>query len=304
MFDTTVEALIERVKRDVSLGSRGPVFTLASQHAQGATTVHVNETPEFGGTGSVLSMSTSSYYVQSADTVAKTFTVIPGYHGTEDETHDPPMVVYMDDLFPGGAIKDHAIKEIMSWRSHLWRVRTKDLTVGPTQMTYDLDLGTDEIIYLLDVRRQPTGSTSWAGFEWNNDRWPRVPSRLMRNADPVTFPSGLALRLKHHVPPTQLRIAYATKFVLDPFTAATDLVADVGLQEDWIDILEAGIRRRALAGHVVSRADWRTGGHVRNAEEVSVMDVVRATTEARNEALIGLSAAAAVLRGQWPYRSG
>lgn len=302
MLGTTVGDLVERIKRDNSLASRGQVYTLADQHVAGNTTVVLNEEPIIG-TGSVISMGVSSYYVQSVNAAAKTITVIPNYHGTVDDTHDPPMVVYVDSRFPGGAIKDAAEREILSWHKKLWRVGVKDLTVSTTSLTYNLDTGTDEILYLLDVRRQPSSNLSWLGFSWADDRWPHVPARLMRDAPTGSFPAGQALALRFHVPVTSLRVAYAFPFDLSTFEVDTDLVADVGLREEWIDVLEAGVRKRILSGHSASRSDWRAGGHVRAAEEVSVMDVIRVADQARVEHMVALAQAANDLRGEWPYRS-
>jgi hypothetical protein len=301
-MDNTLGMLIERVRRDNSLSTRGPVFTLASTHTAGGTTVEVNETPEHGGPGSVLSMGVSSYYVQSVDSVAKAFTVIPGYHGTTDETHDPPMIVSLDDPFPGGALKDHAAKEILGWRKRLWRVETVDIDVTNASLTYEFVPPTEPVLMILDVRRAPSAG-SFGNFMWNDDRWPHVPYRLLRNADPTEFPSGFALQLKGRPPDTTLRVAYATTFDLDPFDWDTDLVDDVGLDESWIEIVELGMAARAASGAVKSRSDWRTGGHVRVAEEVTVLDMIRVAQDSRAEHDMKLAEAAIALRGQWPYRS-
>jgi hypothetical protein len=303
VLDTTVEFMIERVKRDSSLASRGPVFTLAAQHVADTTTVQVNEDPNFGGPGSVLSMGVCSYYVQEADSTNKTFTVIPSYHGTTDETLDPPQVVYVDDPFPGGAIKDHAMKEILSWRDRLWRVETLDLDVGETNHIYDFDTSGNEVIFLLEVRHQPASRPSWWGFSWANDRWPRMPARLLRNMPVADFPSGQAIQFESRPFNAATRIAYATPFDLSAFTTTTDLVATVGLRDDWLDILEYGIRARLMSTNAISRTDWRSGGHVRRAEEVTLMDVVRAADQARVERERHLASAANMLRGEWPYRT-
>jgi hypothetical protein len=301
-MDTTLEMVIERVKRDASLGTRGPVYTLELQHVQGATTVHVNEAIEHAGPGSVLSMGTSSYYVSSVDVVAKTFTVIPGYMGTEDETHDPPMVVYIDDMHPGGALKDHAFQEILSWRQKLWRTRTKTIAADRTHRSYDFDVGTDVVKHLLVARRAPAG-VGWLNFRWNDDHWPRVGVRLDRNADPTTFPSGMALQFRSQPPAGDIRVAYAAEFDLDPFTMATDLVADVGLEEAWIEILELGMRARALSGSISSRADWRAGGHKAQVEGTTLLDVVRSASQVQAARDQALADAANKLRGDWPFGS-
>lgn len=301
-FATTLGGVIERVKRDQTLASRGPVYSLASTHVAGSDTILINETPIAGGTGSVLSMGTSSYYVLATDPVAKSFTVIPAYHGTTDETHDPPMVVNVDDRYPGGALKDHAWKTVQSWRNKLWQVETLDLDVTSNNRTFDLPLVGD-FKFLLDVRRRPLSST-WYGFHWSDlDRWPHVAARLLRDMPVADFASGYALQLLNPTPSTSLRVAFAIGFDLDPFDWSTDLVADVGLREDWIEILDLGVRARALAGHVSSRVDWRAGGHVREGEEVSALDVARAAETARAEYTMALNEAANALRGEWPYRS-
>lgn len=300
-MDFTVEGMIERVKRDSSLASRGPVYTLAATHVAGATTVELNEVPTMAGPGSVASMGTSSYYITEVDQVGKTLNVIPSYHGTEDATHTVPMVVYIDDPMPGGAILDHIYKEIRSWRKKLWRVVKLQIATVPTQRTYAWpDAG--DVIDLLDVRRAPAGK-SWLNWAWNDDRYPRVKARLVRNTDDSIFTNTLSLQLDTFPPEGTLFVAYAAPFDLSPLDLTTDLVTDVGLEEDWIEILDAGVRARTLAAGIASRADWRTGGHTRNAEQVSLLDIVRAAQAAQAEREMALAAAANALRAQWPYGS-
>jgi hypothetical protein len=300
-MDFTVEGVIERVKRDSALASRGPVYTLSSTHTAGETTVHLNEVPSMAGPGSIASMGVSSYYITSADQIAKTLNVIPSYHGTVDDTHSPPMVIYIDDPMPGGAILDHIYKEIRSWRKKLWRVLKFQITSVPTQRVYNWT-PTGDVIDLLEVRRAPAGK-SWLNWAWNDDRYPRVKSKLIRNTDDSIYTNTLSLHLDTLPPEGTLFVAYAAPFDLSTLDLTTDLVATVGLEEDWIEILDSGVRARTLQAGIASRGDWRTGGHTRNAEQVSLLDVVRAAQAAQAERDMALAAAANALRAQWPYGS-
>jgi len=300
--DTTVEGTINRLKRDVSLGSRGPVYTLASQHVTGETTIHLNEVPAMAGPGSIATMGITDYYILDADQIGKTLNVIPAFHGTPDETHDPPMVVYIDDSAPASSLIDFMDKEIRSWQDKLWRVATLPITSSKTQRIYDFPVANADVKQLLEVRRASPG-IAWLNWAWDDDRTPRVKAKLLRTVDIAAHPTGLALQVETHPPDGTLYAAYATPFDLSPFDLTTDLVTNVGLDADWVSILEAGVRARLLSASIASRADWRAGGHTRKAEEVTLLDVVRAAQVAMADRDMALNNAANTLRGRWPFAS-
>lgn len=306
MLTTTVGALIERVRRDTLIASRGAVYTLGSAYTAGATSVVLAETPSHIGQGSIVSIDYELFYVQTLNTGTKTLTVIPGYFSSIQSNHSQGAVVEVDPRFPKAALLDYLEHEIRSWGKQLWRVSAEDLDVLRATRTYDLSIFTGEIYGLLDVRLKPVGVlTDYWNWSWTGDGWPHLEARLLREQSAAEFASGTAIQFR--LPPTKdgtARVIVAQPFDLSAFVAATDLVATVGLKPAWLDIAEYGCRYRALTTTVVGRTDWRAGNMNRNAEDVSAFDVMRATSQLQNMRDLRLAAEGVQLRGDFPYREG
>lgn len=303
-FSTTVDALVERVRRDALLASRGAVHTLDSAITANADTLTLAEVPSHIGPGSVLSIDYELFYVKTCSPGTKICTLIPGYYGSTTASHDAGALVEVDARFPKAALMDYAEQEIRSWGTKLWQVTSVDLDVDRMGRTYEL-VTPEEIIYLLDVRVKPTGETSnfW-NFSWTGDAWPHADARLLREMSTAEFPSGTAIQFLR--PPgrgTTARVAFAQKLDLSAFDATTDLVADVGCKPEWLDIVELGARYRALSSTITGRADWRTGNMARAAEEVSTFDVMRAAQLAQQMRDARFVEEVTNLRAAWPYRT-
>lgn len=302
----TVDALLDRVRRDALLASRGPAYTLASDYTSGATTLALNETPTHIGVGTILSVDYELFYVQGANNATKTVTVIPGYYSTTEANHSTGAIVEVDGRFPKAALLDYAEHEIRSWGKQLWRVTARDLEVTRGNRTYDLAGITGDIYFLLDVRLKPVGTTTdfW-NFSWTGDGWAHADARLLRDMATGEFASGRAIQLlKAPQKSTTARIAVAQPFDLSALTGSADLVATVGLQERWLNIVELGVRARAMSATVIGRTDWRVGNMSRAAEEVSAFDTMRAVQQAQGARDVAFAEAAAELRAEWPYRGG
>lgn len=302
-FATTVDALVERVRRDALLASRGAVYTLGQPYTAGETTVTLNETPSHIGTGSVIAIDYELFYVLTANPGTKQCSVIPGHFGSTNVNHAVNALVEVDARFPKAAIIDYAEQEIRSWGKALWRVTSEDLEIDRAGRVYDLPI-TGEIYFVLDVRVKPPGGTStdpW-NFSWTGDAWPHAQVRLLRGMSAAEFPSGTAIQfLRPPARDSTARVTVAQPLDLSTFASDTDLVGDVGCKVEWLDIIELGARYRAMSATVVGRADWRTGNQSRNAEEVSTFDVMRATQQAQSLRDVRLAHETTQLRSEWPY---
>lgn len=302
---TTVDALLDRVRRDALLGLRGPVYTVGASYTASATSLVLNETPEHLGVGSLVSVDAELFFVRAVDVGSKTLTVIPGYFGSTQANHSLNAVVEVDPRVPKAALIDHAYQEILSWADELWRVSTLSPAVSTREATYDLGAVTGDIYFLLDVRASPltaTMATSW--FSWSDDRWPHVNARLLREMPSPDFTGGFGLQLIDFPRnAASLRVAIAQPFVTSTFDLTTDLVATVGLETSYLDILEFGVRARALASLTTARVDWRAAGMSRDAEEVTPLDMIRTSGMARDMRLMRLKTEGLALRARWPYRS-
>lgn len=302
---TTVDALVERVRRDSLIASRGPMYTVGSGgYTAGAVTITLAETFTHIGQGSVLTVDYEAFYVKEATAATKTVSVIPGYFGTTQANHAAGAVVEVDARFPRPALLDHAHQEILSWGNELWRVSAVNLTLNTNEHTYDLAGITGDIYFLLDVRQKPLGDTSqfW-NFSWTGDAWPHLDGRLLRRMDTAEFASGTALQLRNKPRHAGVaRVAVAQPFDLSAFISSTDLISAVGLNQGMLQVIEFGTKARALGANVIGRADWRTGSMARAAEEVSALDTVRAVQVFSQMRDLELARAANNLRSDFPYR--
>lgn len=304
-FGTTVDNLLDRVRRDALLGLRGPVYTVGSAYTAGGTSLVINETPEHLGVGSLVSVDAELFYVKSIDVGSKTLTVIGGYFGSTPANHALDAVVEVDPRVPKAALIDHAQQEILSWADELWRVTVLAPTASTREATYDLGTITGDVYFLLDVRAAPLSTTeplfTWS---WSGDRWPHVDARLLREMPSPDFTSGFGLQLKNTPRnPGALRVALGVPFNLSAFALTTDLVSAVGLEPQYLDILEFGVRARALASLTTARVDWRMAGMARDSEEVTPLDMIRTSGMARDMRTLRLKTEGLALRARWPYRS-
>ena len=301
----TVDALVERVRRDAHLGSYGPVYSLADDVLAGATQLMLNEPVMHITKGSIVAVDTELYRVQDIHHDSNMIDVLPGAYGSTTAAHTMNTLVEQDPRLPKASLLDWAEHEIRSWNKLLFRITALDLTASRTERAYDL-AGVTEIDYLLEVRQQPEGTSidGW-GYSWSGDTWPHVAARLLRDMNTSEFASGFAVQLSTYPRrASTLRVVYARPFDLSPFTLATDLVTDVGLQPEWLDILENGLRWGALTNSMVSRTDWRATGMARDSEEVTLLDLTRAVDMARSQRDRRLNEEALNIRAKYPYRSG
>lgn len=303
---TTVDATLERVRRDATLGSYGPLYTLQSAVDADDTTLMVEHNLTHITRFSILALDYELVLVTDIAHTAGQITVKRGMAGSTATTHDAGTLVEQDPLLPKAHLLDHAELEIRTWEKQLFRVVTLSLDVTRTSRVYDLaGVDPEGVDFLLEVRRPPVGTpvslflSSWAG-----DTWPKVQAKLLRDMPIADLPSGAGLQLlRYPSSAATLRVAYASPLDLSTFEPATDLVDDVGMDPGWIDILELGLRTRALSGSMSSRSDWRATGDNRDAQQVSLLDLVRGVEMSRSQRDARLADAATKLRTRYPYRT-
>jgi hypothetical protein len=300
-FGATLDATIERVRRDALLGLTGPVYTLRTAYTAGADTLEVEQSPSHMSMGSIVSVDAELFHVIEVDTGSKILNVSPGFYGTTETNHALGAVVEVDPRVPKASLMDWAEHEIESWKGKLFRVVEASIDTDVSSRVFNLPNAT-AVDFILDVRAAPLGEpVEWS---WTGDSWPRHRARLLRNMPTADFASGFAVQLQRPTrTSTTLRVAYASPFDLDPFDLNTDLVATCGLRRGHLGVLEEGIRWRALSSGIVPRTDWRATGMSRDAEQVSLLDVVRATDMARQLRDQRLADEALDLRKQFPYAS-
>jgi hypothetical protein len=304
---TTVDASLERVRRNAMLGSYGPFYMLMAPATDSDTMLTLDHEVAHITLGSILAVDYELMRVTAIAHGSNTLEVQRGFLGTTPAAHDEMALVEQDPRYPKAVLLDHAEQEVRSWEKQLFRIVTLPITTTRSERTYDLvGVAAEGIDFLLEVRAPPVNvPIDDFGSTWSGDTWPKVEAKLLRNMPVADLPSGFGLQLKHW--PREagtLRVAYASPFTLTAWTGATDLVATVGLDPGWIEILEHGVRARALTGSMSSRSDWRATGTNRDAQEVNLLDLVRAVDMAQAVRDRRLTDAATKLRSRYPYREG
>lgn len=304
---TTVDGALERVRRDRMLGSYGPFYSLAGPITDTDTDISTNEMPDHITVGSMLAADYEMMRVVEVHHGTNMLTVVRGFFGTTAAVHAAGALVEQDPQSPKASLLDWAELEIRSWAKQLFRVVVLPLTVTQKERTYDLaGVDTEGVDFLLEVRAAPLGTsiqTFPQYYTWTGDTWPAVEAKLVRDLPASEIPSGFGLQLLHYPRHSgDLRVAYASPFNLTTFVGTTDLVASVGLDPGHLDILEAGLRARALQASIQSRTDWRATGINKESQDISVLDVVRAAEQARATRDRRLSEEAINLRSLYAYR--
>lgn len=289
---TTVDDLVTRVRRDAQMTLRPTYATLASSYTAGGASLVLNEDIDIGA-GSILAVDVELFYVTSAS--GSTVNVIGGFEGTTPANHDADSFVEVDPRLPKASLVDFAQNEVTSWASQLFHVDQVDVPVSNAELTYNLDTGSDTVLFFLEVRGTPSATTLL-------DRHSYVKARLLRDVPTSTFAAGQAIQLYTYPSASSLRVVYATPFDLSPFTLTTDLVTSCHLTPGQVDVLEAGVRWRMLTAGLAPRTNWAAAGMSRDAEEVTVIDVMRASDMARAIRDRLLTEQALELTRQWPFR--
>jgi hypothetical protein len=303
MVGTTVDELVSRVQRDSLLASRGPLFQLSGSHDAVTTSITLTDMPSHIGQGEMVSVDYELMYVQASSSTSNVVTVIRGFLGTTAATHADLAIMEVAPRFPKATLLDGAFHEIASWERKLFRVSSADLPITAGQTHYSLaSLFTGPVYNILDVRFEPVEDlASWWTWSWTGDRWARAQARLQRGK--TANPDEVEIQFRRRpLSDTTARVSVAQPFDLAPFTGSTDLVTDVGLRSQWFEILEAGMKWRALTSGVIGRSDWRTSNVARQAEEVTPLDTVRAASHLRDLRESKLSDAMVALIGEWPWR--
>jgi hypothetical protein len=291
-FGVTLDDVVSRVRRDWQATLRPTVFAVSANYTAGDDTLFLDGDLTGLTDGSIAAVGTNMLYITS--TSASSITVIPGWEGSPTSNATAGDLCEIDPRIPKLSLVEWAEQEIDSWGSQLWRAVTVELDVANSARIYDLDA--TDVIFLLDVRGRPVGSSG----TWLGGSWPKMRGQLIREAPVADFASGLAIQFETFPAGTSAaRVVYATPFDLDPFTLTTDLVADCGLARSHIDVLEAGLKHRLLDSGLVTRTDWQGAGMSRDSEEVTSVDIVRAADMARSRRDRRLAEEALELRRTW-----
>lgn len=264
---TTVADLIERTRSDLL----GP-FTEARDQLDGAITTTAStlvSTWELSNTGisagSVLEVDDELMYVWDTNADSKTHTIARGYFGTTPTSHSSAAIITVAPRFPRVHIRAALAEDILAWPRTLYSVATVDLDALSDTTSFDLDGIPSSFLRLLEILRSPDTTTSPDLTDWIEIQG----GRIERNVPTASYPSGTALFIPQPLGYTgTLRVVYAKRFDVDPFTDAIDLETDVGLAPSMFDIPRYGALWRLLGPREIRRTDKTTQNQSADNEAV------------------------------------
>jgi hypothetical protein len=268
--------------------------TLAASTA--ATTLQLTYDLTGIGAGTLLSCGLEVVYVWSVDDSTKQAVVQRGYQGSTVSVWTAGNVVYVNPRFTDfdifTAVNDD-LYDLSSPSSGLYQVRTLDLTAMSGQVGYDLNA--IDFLGIADIRWQQQNTVT---KEWTE----LVDYDVNENLPATAFASGTALFLTgaQPTPGQSMRVRYKSRF-----TQLTDLTTDLattGLPSTAFDLPPMGAALRLMDAQPVARADMRSQGDTRRADEVRVGEVLQAPAALRQRRTQRIADEARRLNQIWPQR--
>lgn len=254
---TLMSDLVADTRRMVYGSMADQLNFLASEAAEGATSLEfvMDITPITPGM--VLSSGLNVYYVISTAPATKTVTVYPAYDNslTGALPAGSPVMIRprVTDWLLFNNLND-IIRQMSSPTMGLYQERYWEATTDSVWQTYDIPEEAANMVDLIRVSvRVPTSTDLWADLPPNSVRW--------------QFGNGVVRITSYGMISTDLRFYYKA-----PFTEATaltdDVEADLGLGATMTDIPPLGAAARLLITTESRRAQTHNQSDPRRANEV------------------------------------
>lgn len=248
------------------------------------------------GVGSTLAIGDELMYVRSmAGSVA---TVVRGFRGTTPATYLIGAVLEENPRFPKHRIKQALKDEIRSWPAGLFRAVATIRPVTSNQRLVTIDRS--DVLRLLEVRREPSSTLSWAIVSSNSarDTYPEVEAKLVR-AGPATV-AGWAVELTKNVPVGNLYLLLGCKFDTTLFDDALDLEDDFGLEDFMFDIPKWGAMANLLSEEESLRVAMTAQPQPRKAGEVANAELLQSGQFFARKRATRIAEATNMLREKYP----
>jgi hypothetical protein len=248
------------------------------------------------GVGSILAIGDELLYVRSiAGSVA---TVLRGFRGTTAATYANGTVLEENPRFPKGRIKQALRDEVRSWPASLFRVEASIVPVTSNQRLVSLPFS--DVLRVLEARRDPSSSLSWAIVSSNSarDTYPAVEARLVR-AGPAAV-GGWSVELDANVPAGSIYVLLARPFDTSVWDDSTDLEDDVGLASFMFDIPRWGAMGRLLSEEESLRVAMTAQPQPRRAQEVANAEILQSGQFFQRRRDVRVREAASMLREMYP----
>lgn len=259
-------------------------------------TITLTDTLRTIGPGATLAIGDELMYVRSmAGAVA---TVIRGFRGTTAATYAINTLVEENPRFPKYRIKQALKDEIRSWPASLFRAVAIYQPVTSNQRLVGIQRS--DVLRLLEVRREPSSTLSWAIVSSNSarDTYPLVEARLVR-AGPATV-GGWSVELTKNVPVGNLYLVLGCKFDTSLFDDALDLEEDFGLEDFMFDIPKWGAMANLLSEEESLRVAMTAQPQPRKATEVANAEILQSGQFFARKRGVRIREAATMLREKYP----
>lgn len=264
MARTTVDATVQRIRRQLSSGYRFENNYLAGAISSSDTTLSLQLAVPAGlQPGALVFVGVEAMRVTAVSSSSSTITVVRGVYDSTAAAHSVDDEIVINPRFSPLDIIDAMIEEIGSYGPQLYRVDDLEFTVEEVQDLVEFPASWADAYGVIDVRRKWTDS--------GTDAWPRVGCRFQRGASNWDTTSGNSvLRFIDTVQEGIVYVQVARPFVVSAFTLATDLVTDVFLPESMLDVVAMGTKMRLLVDNENGRTARTAQDEPRRAEETPV----------------------------------
>jgi hypothetical protein len=291
--DQTIAQTIDDCREHLLGGGRSEMNTLGvAVTTTNATSLTI--TYPLGGItpGTLISVDDEEMYVFATSPGNNTVAVSRGENNSTPATHLINARVYVNEPFTRFMILKAIMDDIRSWGPQVFQVKSLDITTVPYQMGYDL--GAINPYYgVLDVRVTPPPTYN----KVDNADWKRLRYKDFQNAPTSEFASGNALILtgagglsgstelstfSMQGYSQSLHVIYSAPFNASAILSskeATNLGADVGLDETEFDIPAIGAAWRLMMMREARRATTHMQGEPRAANEVPPLYISKTADE-------------------------
>lgn len=222
--------------------------------------------------------------MQVTSVAGEVATVVRGVGGSTATVHALDDVVYIRWRWFLHDVALAMADEVRSWPYELFKVGSEALSIVTTSLAYPMTATDFRFPLILEL---DTGDTY--------GRTRIVKGDIRENA------VGLKLQLDTFIPSGTLTVMYAADFTTTSFVEGT-LLADVGIEERFFDIVRYGVTARLLDMREPERSQRGTQPDPREAEETRVLDTARQAQALKARRDQRIEEEIERLRNRWPIR--
>ena len=219
--------------------------------------------------GTIIECETELMRCVSLDTVNNQVTVVRGVRGTTASTHADGSVVKIAPPFPRKVVFDAVVDQINNLFPTLFAVETQSITTGTGYTllgSYNAPGTHNYIMSILGAISQYTDFS--AGSDTTGVNFSPVTSSLIELPNPFTYTDsdGVSRTITYTTGPSVVHaiqfagiasghtahVTFKKKFI-EP-TSESDTLSTIGLEDEYVPIIMAGVAAQMLAGRDIPSA--------------------------------------------------